>query len=64
MVYDNGIPVFIDTESDTWNMDSVVLEKAFEIYSDVKALVVAQLYGTLGKIVEIKKIATAYGLSL
>mgnify|MGYP005935622453 CR=1 FL=1 len=61
VVYEGGIPVFIDTESDTWNMDPVALEKAFEIYPDVKVIVVAHLYGTPGKIDEIKKIAIANG---
>jgi dTDP-4-amino-4,6-dideoxygalactose transaminase len=61
IVYEGGIPVFIDTERDTWNMDPVALEKAFEIYPDVKVIVVAHLYGTPGKIDEIKKIATAHG---
>lgn len=61
VVYEGGIPVFIDTECDTWNMDPVALEKAFEIYPDVKVIVVAHLYGTPGKIDEIKKIATAHG---
>ena len=48
VVYEGGIPVFIDTERDTWNMDPVVLEKAFEIYPEVKLVVVAHLYGTPG----------------
>ena len=61
VVYEGGIPVFVDTERDTWNMDPVALEKAFEIYPDVKVIVVAHLYGTPGKIDEIKKIATAHG---
>lgn len=60
VVYEGGIPVFIDTERDTWNMDPVALEKAFEIYPNVKVIVVAHLYGTPGKIDEIKKIATAH----
>ena len=60
VVYEGGIPVFIDTERDTWNMDPIALEKAFEIYPDVKVIVVAHLYGTPGKIDEIKKIATAH----
>lgn len=42
-------------------MNPVALEKAFEIYPDVKVIVVAHLYGTPGKIDEIKKIATAHG---
>lgn len=56
IVYEGGIPVFIDTEYDTWNMDPIALEKAFEIYPDVKFVVVAHLYGTPGKIDEIKSI--------
>lgn len=56
VVYEGGVPVFIDTEYDTWNMDPVALEKAFEIYPDVKVVVVAHLYGTPGKVDEIKSI--------
>lgn len=59
--YEGGIPVFIDTERDTWNMDPVALEKAFELYPEVKLIVVAHLYGTPGKIDEIKAIADAHG---
>lgn len=54
--YEGGEPIFIDTEYDTWNMDPVALEKAFEIYPDVRAVVVAHLYGTPGKIDEIREI--------
>ena len=61
VVYEGGIPVFIDTERDTWNMDPEALEKAFEIYPEVKLIVVAHLYGTPGKIDEIKAIADAHG---
>lgn len=56
IVYEGGVPVFIDTEYDTWNMDPVALEKAFEIYPEVKLVVIAHLYGTPSKIDEIKKI--------
>ncbi len=55
--YEGGIPVFIDTEYDSWNMDPVALEKAYEIYPDVRVIVVAHLYGTPGKIDEISEIA-------
>ena len=61
IVYEGGVPVFIDTEYDTWNMDPVALEKAFEIYPDVKVVVVAHLYGTPGKIDEIKTICDKHG---
>ena len=56
IMYEGGVPVFIDTEYDTWNMDPVALEKAFELYPEVKVVVVAHLYGTPGKIDEIKAI--------
>lgn len=57
VVYEGGIPVFIDTEYDSWNMDPVALEKAFEIYPEVRLIVTAHLYGTPGKIDEIRAIA-------
>ena len=61
IAYEDGEAVFIDTEYDTWNMDPVALEKAFEIYPDVKLVVVAHLYGTPGKIDEIKAVCDKYG---
>lgn len=61
VAYEGGEPVFIDTEYDTWNMDPVALEQAFEIYPDVKLIVVAHLYGTPGKIDEIRAIADKHG---
>lgn len=56
VVYEGGIPIFIDTERETWNMDPVALEKAFEIYPEVKIVVMANLYGTPGKMDELVKI--------
>lgn len=56
VVYEGGEPVFIDTERDTWNMDPVALERAFEIYPEVKHVVVANLYGTPGKMDEISAV--------
>ena len=61
VAYEGGEAVFIDTEYDTWNMDPVALEKAFEIYPEVKLIVVAHLYGTPGKIDEIRAIAEKHG---
>lgn len=61
IVYEGGIPVFIDTEYDTWNMDPVALEKAFEIYPEVKLVVVANLYGTPSKLDKIKEICDRHG---
>ena len=61
IVYEGGIPVFIDTEYDTWNRDPVALEKAFEIYPEVKLVVMAHLYGTPGKVEELKAICDKHG---
>lgn len=60
VVYEGGIPIFIDTEYDTWNMDPVALEKAFELYKDVKVVVLANLYGTPGKLDEIVDICNRH----
>ena len=64
VVYEGGEPVFIDTEYDTWNMDPVALEKAFEIYPDTKVVVVAHLYGTPGKVDELNTIIKKHGAIL
>ena len=61
VAYEDGEAVFIDTEYDTWNMDPVALEKAFEIYPDVKLVVIAHLYGTPGKMEELKRICDEHG---
>lgn len=64
VVYEGGIPVFIDTERDTWNMDPVALEKAFEIYPEVKLVVAAHLYGFPAKIEELKAVCDKHGALL
>lgn len=64
VVYEDGIPVFIDTEADSWNMDPVALEKAFELYPEVKLVVCAELYGFPGRIDLIKKICEDHGALL
>lgn len=64
VVYEGGVPVFIDTEYDTWNMDSAALEKAFEMYPDVKVVVLVHLYGVPAKIDEIRAICDKHGAIL
>ena len=64
VVYEGGIPVFIDTEDDTWNMDPVALKKAFEIYPEVKVVVCVHLYGTPAKMDEINAIVKEHGAIL
>ena len=61
VAYEDGEAVFIDTEYDTWNMDPEALEKAFELYPDVRLVVFAHLYGTPGKMDEIKAICKKHG---
>lgn len=64
IVYEGGIPVFIDSERDTWNMDPEALKKAFEIYPDTKVVVVANLYGTPAKMDEIVEICNEHNAIL
>ena len=64
ILYEGGEPVYIDTEYDTWNMDPEALEKAFEIYPDVKLVVLVHLYGTPSKVQEIRGICDAHGALL
>ena len=64
VVYEGGIPVFVDTEKDSWNMDPVALEKAFEMYPEVKLVVSAELYGFSGDIKKIKEICEKHGALL
>jgi len=57
IIYQNAVPVFIDSDYETWNMSPAALEKAFERYSP-KAVLVTHLYGLsadLDKIIEICK---------
>ncbi len=61
VAYENGEPVFIDTDPGTWNMSPEALEKAFEIYPEVKLIVVVHLYGTPSRMEEIRRIADAHG---
>lgn len=64
VVYEGGIPVFVDSEYETWNMDPVALEKAFELHPQAKVVVLAHLYGTPAKIDEIRVICDGHGAYL
>lgn len=64
ITYENAIPVFIDSERDTWNMSPDALQKAFEKYPDTRVVVVAHLYGTPSKLDEIMEICKEYGATL
>lgn len=64
ILYQGGIPVFIDSERDTWNMDPKALKKAFDKYPNVKAVVVVHLYGTPAKLDEIVKLCKEHNVPL
>ena len=64
VVYEGGVPVFIDSEYDTWNMDPAALERAFELYPQAKVVVLAHLYGTPAKMDMIREICSAHGAYL
>lgn len=58
IIYQNAIPVFIDSDYETWNMCPKALEEAFEKYPNVKAVIVVHLYGLsadMDRIVELCK---------
>lgn len=66
--YQNAIPVLIDSEPDTWNMDPVELEKAVKDRmkkgKKPKAIIVVHLYGMPAKMQEIMEIAAKYDIPL
>lgn len=64
VVYEKAVPVFIDSEEDTWNMDPKALEQAFEKYPHPKAVIVVHLYGTAAKLDEIMEICKAHKVPL
>ena len=64
IAYEGGEAVFIDTDPDNWQMDLDALEKAFEIYPDVKLVVVANLYGFSGDLFRLVELCHYHGALL
>ncbi len=68
ILYLNAIPVFIDSEKETWNMDPELLKEAILIgiqkKNKPKAIIVVHLYGMPAKINEIKKIADEFNIPI
>lgn len=56
VIYEGGVPVFVDSERDTWNMDPAALEAAFDKYPQAKVVVLVHLYGTPAKVDEIREV--------
>lgn len=68
ILYQKAVPVFIDSELDSWNMSPLALEKAFKAYAEKsikpKAVIVVNLYGQSAKLDEIRKICDHYQVTL
>ena len=64
ITYEGAIPVFIDSEKDTWNMSPEALERAFEKYPNAKAVMVVHLYGIAAKMDVIREICDKHGAVL
>jgi len=62
--YERAIPVFIDSELDSWNMCPKSLESAFAKYPQVKAVIAVNLYGTPAKLDEISMICKKHNTPL
>ena len=68
IAYQGAIPVFIDSECDTWNMDPALLKAALEEAKQngklPKAIIPVHLYGMPAKMDEIHSIAKDFGVSV
>ena len=64
VMYEGGVPVFIDTEYGTWNMDPEALSEAFRLYPDTRVVVMANLYGTPARLDELTAICREHGAIL
>ena len=64
VTYEGGRQVFIDSEAESWNMDPVALEKAFEKYPEAKVVLLAHLYGVPSKMDEILEICRRHNAIL
>ncbi|MBO5269195.1 MAG: DegT/DnrJ/EryC1/StrS family aminotransferase [Clostridia bacterium] len=64
VVYEGGVPVFVDAERDTWNMDPEALALAFRKYPQAKVVVLVHLYGTPAKMDAITEICKKHGAIL
>lgn len=68
IIYQKAIPVFIDSDYETWNMSPVALLEAFEKYKELgkkpKAVIVVHLYGLSADMDKIIEICNRYGVTL
>ena len=64
IIYQNAIPVFIDSDYETWNMCPIALEEAFQKYPQVKAVLLVHLYGLSANLDEITALCKKYNVAL
>lgn len=64
IAYEGAVPVFIDSEEETWNMDPEALKKAFAKYPGAKAVIAVNLYGTPAKLDELKAVCAEHQVPL
>lgn len=65
IIYQNAIPVFIDSDAETWNMSPKAIEEAFEKYGDqIKAVLVVHLYGLSADMDKIMKICDKHDVTV
>jgi dTDP-4-amino-4,6-dideoxygalactose transaminase len=64
IIYQNAIPVFIDSDYETWNMSPKALEEAFERYPEVKAVIVVHLYGLSADMDKIMEICNKHNVAV
>lgn len=64
IIYQKAIPVFIDSDYETWNMDPIALEEAFAKHPNVKAVLIVHLYGLSADMDKIKEICNRYNVPL
>ena len=68
ILYQKAIPVFVDSEKETWNMDPELLEEAVQFClrqnKKPKAIIVVHLYGMPAKLKAIQKIADDHGIPI
>jgi dTDP-4-amino-4,6-dideoxygalactose transaminase len=64
IIYQNAIPVFIDSDYKTWNICPDALEEAFKKYPNAKAVIIVHLYGLPADIDRILAICKKYNAVL
>lgn len=64
IAYEKAVPVFIDSDYETWNMSPEALERAFEKYPNVKAVMPVHLYGLPANMDRIAEICKKHGVPI